>query len=83
MMTATVGGASPASSPPGSPDLDAKRRGREEAMSTTTGADVGDVVRRSKKEKAEEEEEEPEHLMCPISRCMFRDPVFVPGSGNT
>jgi hypothetical protein len=33
--------------------------------------------------RPQEEEEEPEHLMCPISRCMFRDPVFVPGSGNT
>ena len=26
---------------------------------------------------------EPESLCCPISRCLFRDPVFVPGSGNT
>ena len=35
------------------------------------------------KTPADAQDEEPEHLMCPISRCMFRDPVFVPGSGNT
>ena len=27
--------------------------------------------------------DEPEHLLCPITRAMFRDPVFVPASGNT
>lgn len=26
---------------------------------------------------------EPEALLCPITRVMFRDPVFVPESGNT
>ena len=31
----------------------------------------------------EEEEEEPTRLTCPITKCVFRDPVFVPGSGNT
>ena len=27
--------------------------------------------------------DEPEELTCPITRAMFRDPVFVAGSGNT
>ena len=27
--------------------------------------------------------EEPEDLTCPITKLMFRDPVFVAGSGNT
>eukprot|EP00511_Aplanochytrium_stocchinoi_P009792 CAMPEP_0204866780 /NCGR_PEP_ID=MMETSP1348-20121228/19085_1 /ASSEMBLY_ACC=CAM_ASM_000700 /TAXON_ID=215587 /ORGANISM="Aplanochytrium stocchinoi, Strain GSBS06" /LENGTH=332 /DNA_ID=CAMNT_0052018833 /DNA_START=13 /DNA_END=1008 /DNA_ORIENTATION=- len=27
--------------------------------------------------------EEPERLLCPITRQVFRDPVFVPESGNT
>ena len=27
--------------------------------------------------------DEPEHLCCPITRAMFRDPVFVAESGNT
>mmetsp|Transcript_7759 Transcript_7759/g.8906 ORF Transcript_7759/g.8906 Transcript_7759/m.8906 type:complete len:346 (-) Transcript_7759:115-1152(-) len=31
----------------------------------------------------EEEEEEPERLLCPITRQVFQDPVFVPESGNT
>jgi hypothetical protein len=26
---------------------------------------------------------EPTHLLCPITHALFRDPVFVPGSGNT
>ena len=27
--------------------------------------------------------DEPAHLLCPITRAMYRDPVFVPCSGNT
>lgn len=27
--------------------------------------------------------EEPDRLMCPVTQAMFRDPVFVPQSGNT
>lgn len=34
-------------------------------------------------EEEEEDEEEPTRLTCPITKCVFRDPVFVPGSGNT
>ena len=34
-------------------------------------------------DEEEEEEEEPTRLTCPITKCVFRDPVFVPGSGNT
>jgi hypothetical protein len=60
-MGAVGGSASPASSPPNSPELRAAARNEQKQV----------------------EEEEPEHLICPISRCMFRDPVFVPGSGNT
>jgi hypothetical protein len=26
---------------------------------------------------------EPVHLLCPITRVMYRDPVFVAESGNT
>ena len=29
------------------------------------------------------EVEEPEELLCPITKVMMRDPVFVAGSGNT
>ena len=28
-------------------------------------------------------EDEPEDLLCPITRTMFRDPVFVVDSGHT
>ena len=31
----------------------------------------------------DEPPDEPAHLLCPITRAMFRDPVFVPCSGNT
>ena len=33
--------------------------------------------------KEEDDEEEPERLTCPITRGLFKDPVFVPESGNT
>jgi len=29
------------------------------------------------------EVKEPEHIECPLTYCIFRDPVFVPESGNT
>ena len=28
-------------------------------------------------------DDEPEELLCPITKAMMRDPVFVAGSGNT
>ena len=59
--------------------------GASPASSPPSSPELGPerVAARDEQNKVEEQEQEPEHLICPISRCMFRDPVFVPGSGNT
>ena len=44
----------------------------------TAGEDVGEPVL-----KRQRSEEEPDHLICPITREMFRDPVFLVASGHT
>eukprot|EP00958_Prasinococcus_capsulatus_P026156 scaffold4647_cov393-Prasinococcus_capsulatus_cf.AAC.14 len=46
-------------------------------------ADAADAAPARARAAEAEEVEEPEHLQCVISKTMFRDPVFVPESGNT
>ena len=42
-----------------------------------------DAMREEDDDASSSSIDEPEHLLCPITRAMFRDPVFVPASGNT
>ena len=78
---------SPAATPPASPEL-SRRTGDIPPSATASSqqpasAAAEPAVAAKPPPAAAADEEEPEHLTCPISRCLFRDPVFVPGSGNT
>jgi hypothetical protein len=42
-----------------------------------------DISETSRLSNSRRRAEEPEDLTCPITKMMFRDPVFVAGSGNT
>ena len=49
----------------------------------TNARDPDDAREQEQRQNSDSEEDESECLRCPISRCVFLDPVMVAGSGNT
>ena len=45
--------------------------------------DARESQQQEQQQNSDSEEDESECLRCPISRCVFLDPVMVAGSGNT
>ena len=56
---------------------------RAKSRPFTRGCSVSDASETSQLSNSSRHAEEPEDLTCPVTKMMFRDPVFVAGSGNT